>query len=99
MNKLEKYRDIKKQKIAEEVQHPQIQRQRADCYEEGFNQALSLDLPVKFAEYLAVNGIKPDGKDKDGNMYWMKYVNAGHTNQGTTVQLYQYWIENIYKPE
>lgn len=64
----------------------------------GHRAALALELHIKFAEWMAVNGIKVDGKKGD-EITWMKYVEASHTNQGTTREIYTYWFNNVYKSE
>lgn len=50
---------------------------------------------IGFTEWLAKNGIKPDGVSKQGDLYWMKYIKASHLNQGTTEQLFKLYIEQL----
>lgn len=67
------------------------------CFEEGIEKTLALNLPVKFAEWTQ--------KDK-----WHKYANGkwGAVRAGygggeqalyTDQELFDYWLENICKPE
>lgn len=50
----------------------------------------ALDLPIKFGRWLSL-----EYNPSDGINYW-------HNHEGgedkTTEDLYQYWIDNIYKP-
>lgn len=64
-----------------------------DWWEEGFDAAIALDLPVKFFNwYQSIN--------KMGHLDRIKAVtilNLPH--YPTPEDFYKYWIDNIYKPE
>lgn len=68
---------------------------------EGFDAALALDLPVKFAEWFFSN-CKEYFR---GGTYSLSYPQSFYTEEldvrstYTKEELYQYWIKNIYKPE
>lgn len=96
MNELEKYK--KSLMIPNDIFKDTLEEQQDIGINYGFDAAIALDLPIKFTDWMAVNGIKVDGK-KDEQITWMKYVGSTHTNQGTTKELYKYWIDNIYKFE
>ena len=61
-----------------------------EAFEKGFNSALALDLPVKFAEWkvqeCTLNNFTEKNWMFDGKWWSSK-------------ELYQYWIDNIYKPK
>ncbi len=54
----------------------------------GFQIAISLELPVKFAEWASSEWIYMEADQ------WKNYDN--HDKYMNTKELYQYWIENIY---
>lgn len=65
----------------------------------GFDVAIALDLPSKFTDWLAKEGIKADRMNAEGEVLYFKYEGASHDLKGTSKQLFEYWIENVYKPE
>lgn len=85
MNKLEEYRDKKVKErwggnLTWNLDDSDLERE----YGAGFDAAIALDLPVKFAE-------------------WYHEYELGLTELSldftTLKELYNHWIENIYKPE
>jgi hypothetical protein len=54
-------------------------------YNDGTKDVMALDLPVKFAEWRDAHG--------------REMMECDRNNIVTLEELYQYWIENIYKPE
>jgi hypothetical protein len=105
MNKLEEYRDMEaKDAYQTDVRNDRVANAYKDGVEtgfiKGFDAAIALNLPVKFAEWQINEGItyyNPDGKIEFPNSYFRK---DNHSMDIETPQeLYQYWIENIYKSE
>lgn len=61
----------------------------------GFDAAIALDLPVKFAKWInSVKYVDPEDLKVRINPELVP-IEVG----GKTEELYQYWIDNIYKPE
>ena len=97
MNKLEEYRD--KEADALLWDGCEVNNHCFDCgcpdledgYKRGFDAAIALDLPVKFAEWMLVNT-----EHKVGGIRVMK-INKHHYFNSAK-ELYQYWLDNIYKP-
>ena len=58
-------------------------------FKEGFNSALALELPVKFASWAF---------EEEGYSYFAKKAIADDKNSINNYnQLFQYWLNNIYK--
>lgn len=55
-------------------------------FEEGFEKALSLDLPIKFAEWIEDNYFSLDDA-------------CLRLNTADTAEVYNYWIQHIYSVE
>lgn len=100
MNGVEKYRDsltlFGKSLNYEEMNYN-------DGIEKGFNAAIALDLPVRFAKWLktldnGTEGFDPHTKQVIPSIGFSPY-DCFTDNLMTEEQLYQYWLENIYKPE
>lgn len=107
MNKLEKYKKTSSVAYAEEVydgkddsgsgfgdfSQKDLWTNRRDNYVSGFDAAIALDLPVKFAEWKDENWHKHEVK--------LEVLDKTHVfdRNVSMKQLYQYWIDNIYKPE
>lgn len=100
MNKLEKYKKTSSVAYAEEVydgkddsgsgfgdfSQKDLWTNRRDNYVSGFDAAIALDLPVKFADwYLSIT---------IGDLHIPTF---GY--HATAEQAYKYWINKIYKPE
>lgn len=83
MNKLEQYKQDELKKIEG------IQFENRDSYlsyyEKGFNVTIALELPVKFYEWAGGQ------TNEQGNL------DSEFSNMSAQ-ELYQYWINNIYKP-
>jgi hypothetical protein len=91
MNKLEEYRD---KEAKEERKNTYInEKDREKGFKAGFDAVIALDLPVKFAEWLRKDWNYVKGKYRHKGDFYKNY------NLQTEKELYQYWIENIYKPE
>lgn len=96
MNKLEEYRDKVEKKHRENFEKDYFQEEplhqfhKGASFEEGFDAAIALDLPIKFAEWFETK--EPSWKD------WRRehYLLGGSELRQ---RAYQYWIENIFKPE
>lgn len=72
-----------------ENQHP--------YFKAGFDTAIALDLPVKFAEWANENRWY---SFEDG--IWKQtaqHGSIGKTPSKTSEELYKYWIDNIYSPD
>ena len=97
MNKLEEYRDKKSKEhgkfamsdVFEDI--PLTEYHKESSFEDGFNAAIALDLPVKFSEWKDKNWKKFDVK-----LEVLKKIHVFDRNV-TTKELYQYWLENVFK--
>lgn len=87
MNELEKYKDKKAYERADNY------NESALTFKKGFDAAIELDLPVKFYKWR-----KRLTDNKMRNMLGSKCVRYSEENELEQL-LYQYWIENVYKPE
>lgn len=85
MNKLEEYK--KNQNAAEGNYHSNPELMVRTAYDKGFDAAIALDLPVKFAIWQSLQ------RDENTGLLKLPYLSMGWKI------LYQYWINNIYKPE
>lgn len=66
------------------------------AFEDGFDKAIALDLPVKFAEW------KDKYTERQMGVYWKsRFFDSGlvYNKDYTNAELYQYWITNILKLE
>ena len=111
MNKLEEYRDKKAEKYRDNV--VEMTRYNEGCtsydaergYQRGFDAAIALDLPVKYNawyldEYLhAVTGIGSHNISEEGVTYLKSLKTQYFRKDDREPHVYQYWIDNIYKPE
>lgn len=105
MNKLEEHRDKEAEDYISDYDPLQGTYQYSKeavkwGYKNGFDAAIALDLPIKFAEWQINEGItyyNPDGKIGFPNSYFRKDNHSMDIE--TPKELYQYWLENIYKPE
>lgn len=59
-------------------------------FDAGFDEALDLELPIKFAEFLPTTTYQPYFDIKQS-----LWVNRNGI-QATTKQLYDFWLKNIY---
>ena len=102
MNKLEEYRDKKSNEELEfGLSNPEFTSEEILAYRNtlksyyrfGFDAAIALDLPVKFADwYQSINKMGHDTR--------VKIVKELNLDCYPTIKdFYQYWIDNIYKPE
>ena len=71
-------------------------------FQQGFDAAIALDLPVKFAEWMTErifhhDILMDDQVWRHGNI-WTR-LPVSKDAWVTPIELYQYWIDNIYKPE
>ena len=62
-----------------------------EVFDEGFDTAIALELPIKFAVWVES---KPESYRKKDREFWEK--NGRHMIMR---ELWEYWIDNIYKPE
>lgn len=92
MNKLEEYREKFSQEKAQSGTpfSTEISKRRY-FVQEGFDAAIALDLPIKFAEWK--NTLK---WEKEG-FHYLDLPEGIILNEVS--DLYKYWIDNIYKPE
>lgn len=97
MNKLEQYRD----EMILTYQAPvEYAREEVIIYSDGyevghkagFNAAMDLQIPVKFADYMDICKIKGWGEGRI-------YLHPEDTEWRTSPELYQHWLENVYNPE
>jgi len=104
MNKLEEYKlkkvtnDLGFGSVNPEFTPVEIQAYRETLkyyWKTGFDAAIALDLPVKFMEYSA-NLISTR---KDGHILHLLPEISKQDRWYTEKELYQYWIENVYKSE
>lgn len=84
MNKLEEYRDY----WAKFQDNYSKDWPHSESFIEGFNHALELDLPVKFHEWCVRS-----------NYEYKDVVRKFFEDKELAKKLYQYWIDNVYKPE
>lgn len=83
MSKLQEYRDKKN----EETNLPPLQ-----LFKAGFNTALALNLPVRFIEWVKE-------KWSSGKLGLGKYYHVMDGKQYSDKELYQYWLDNVFKLE
>lgn len=81
--------------MSEEVSDVLMQKAKYHGYEEGFDAAIALDLPVKFAEWS--NTLLRTKKD-NYSLFMLPEVSKQDRGY-TTKELYEYWRDNVYKPE
>ena len=94
MNQLDKLRDEK----AKEWENTADQYSEKFLVKTGWDAHEALNLPVLFAEWCNMDNPKDKRQSNtiyvaNSNKYWYNY------KQYTTKELYDYWINNIYKPE
>lgn len=106
MNELEKYRDEQAKEYISDYNPEQGYYQYSKdavslALKNGFNTAIALDLPIKFAEWKYHNTV-----NCVGNMFIIRKKDVAVTSgwmqeqkQYSFKELYQYWIENVYKYE
>ncbi len=87
MNKLELYRD-ENAKGYDNLRYTD----RSDVYIEGFDAAIELNLPIKFLEWKSMNIV--EFMEVIPSFKW-RYMGATYT----TEELYNHWIENVFKIE
>lgn len=90
MNNLEQY----KQKLLSDSREYNADDAIEHGMETGFDAAIVLNLPIKFAEWIAELEI---AKDDEPFMWWWNRQD-GSNPRISTKELYEYWINNIYKP-
>lgn len=94
MNKLEKYKEeFLKKAWLEKTYGP-----TSTSY--GFDAAIALDLPIKFAKWLRSNISLTDGESYSKS--WIVIglnISCKEENFPTEEELYLYWLNNVYKPE
>lgn len=99
MSKLEEYRDKK----AEEESKGCITYKEGNFYRMGFDAAIALDLPVKFAEwregYIAMLLAEFDQKYYQTRDEYIPHKERAAITHQSTKKLYKYWLDNVYKPE
>ena len=93
MNKLKEYRDNTAENTWEGCHgcDENDKNMRNTGFKEGFNQALSLDLPIKFAEWQ--NSLRYLGE------LHFNAVDGIDISAMSWEELYDYWINNIFKIE
>jgi hypothetical protein len=97
MNKLEEYRDKRVTESTQFIPTAQDDRElinERNFYKSGFDAAIALDLPVKFAEWIKKEAWYGNINLNASESIWVR--NKGFMSPK---ELYKYWIENIYKPE
>lgn len=96
MNKLEEYKINSAVDCAIRVKNIAHRAGVLVGYDEGFDTAIALDLPVKFSNW------KDKYTEKMGGYYYKsRLFDSGleRNKEYTNETLYQYWIDNIYKSE
>lgn len=63
-------------------------KSQQETFKEGFDKAMSLDLPIKFAEWASANFWHYSDIEK-------AWGNLIQNDVKTSEELYQYWLENI----
>lgn len=106
MNKLEEYKSNEAQRLfiqgeAEDF-NEEHDIQQHNAFIDGFDAVIALDLSAKFAEWID-NGRWKRERGRNG-VFGKWYVpsagyGGGEPTMYTTKELYQYWIDNVYKPE
>jgi len=87
MNRLEQYRDKRASEYADSpMDYSNIDDPEHD-FKEGFNTALSLDMPIEFAKWQNSQRNKRTG-----------LLNFPYT-QMSWMTLYQHWLKNVFNPE
>lgn len=94
MNKLKKL----KNKLAKKT-HPITDESTfngilQDGFKDGFDAVIALDLPVKFAEWKVDHPFNMKNR-----ALWLDIIKKVGHNTPSTSELYQYWIDNIFKPK
>lgn len=94
MNKLEEYRE--NQSLNEDYNSG-----RDVVFKRGFDAAIALDLPVKFAEWHQELECCTEHPENMPELWDENPTLEGFTSHSLKPmeELYQYWINNIYKPE
>ncbi len=67
----------------------------ADSFRQGFDLCLGLELHIKFLDWAATNGCWRNGPE--GAKWYSLVIKLG--GDKTTKELFEYWLENIYKIE
>lgn len=89
MNKLEEYKINSAVDCAIRVKNIAHRAGVLVGYDEGFDAAIALDLPVKFSNW-------KDSKDQS----WKEWARQAVLDDRYSVKAaYEYWRDNIYKPE
>lgn len=91
MNKLEEYRDSKAEHYEEVWEEGGARPEIYQGYSDGFDAAIALELPIKFHRWMVGFNYK--------KIVELRKVKGYEDIELTNENLYQYWIENIYKPE
>lgn len=107
MNKLEEYRDkwakFHRNNLPASFQHYNFEDGKEQGFIMGFDAAIALDLPVKFAQWAGENYFFAQNVGEEGGWITDKELIAeGDYDKRVamrrpTKQLYKYWIDNIYK--
>jgi len=104
MNELEKYKQEQLSNILDEsLERDTLDEYQAKGYEQGFEGVLSLDLPVKFSKWLktldnGTEGFDHHTKKVIPSIGFSPY-DCFTDDLMTEEELYQYWINNIFKIE
>jgi len=91
MNKLEKYKENRFSSITYGISNRDVLKEiklRDEAGKEGFDAAIALNLPIKFATFMRHECVI---SSDEGIFYKGEIWSAEN--------LYKYWIDNIYKPE
>lgn len=100
MNKLEEYvtkaAEVAELTYARYFPDEQSQAIAHDCFKEGAEYVIDLELPVKFADWL--EGEKKKGLKRSAKGFWYHSGPSAAVDQPdrSTEQIYEFWIENIY---
>jgi len=79
----------------EQLMNATINEASEDLYSDGFYAAIALNLPVKFMEWSA----DLISTRKDGHILHLLPETAKQDRWYTETELYEYWVENIFKIE
>lgn len=93
MNNLAKIKSDKSHELYEKLSTEELDLDEHQIFNRGFDAVIALDLPVKFTIWKEQNV-----EDKGRGHYWVSGEDYTPVIIGV-VNLYKYWINNIYKPE